>query len=179
MLDANWSSDFSMNTVLLNVQALLSEPEWTSPIDSVLGELSLTNKENYLSRAAASVRSLTLVTFAAACAAQGGGDLGGGGGAGAGAGSGAGSSSRKRAAPDSTDASVSVPQELTCPLTRTLFVNPVRTAEGFVYEHSALVELKKSSGLDPNTGSVIDLDSTTSASDIKLRADKLRESLTN
>jgi len=48
---------------------LLSFPEHTSPIDSVLGLLYRTNKAAYEARAKASVASFTKLTFAEACTA--------------------------------------------------------------------------------------------------------------
>ena len=64
LLDANWSPSFTMLDVLTNLHDLLGHPEYTSPIDSVLGELYRVNIARYREKAKNSVASSRLLSFA-------------------------------------------------------------------------------------------------------------------
>jgi hypothetical protein len=173
------------------VSALLGEPEYSSPIDSVLGEWACTDKPKYLARAAASVKALTTRTFAAACAAI---ERDPGtdasmrsasaapqppvAAASASAAPPRATGKRARAASPRPAAAEALAADLCCPLTLTLFVDPWITSEGFVYERSALVDRITSGQVDPNTGSLLDLALCKPHLAVKVRADALRAKLT-
>ena len=191
MLDANWSPQFTVVDIIANICELLAEPEHTSPIDSVLGELYRTDRKRYELAAAASAAPYARVPFNERCAAMEDASADGAAGGPATAASSSGSAAakaaalppvsggkRSRATAAAQQAEAQLPPELLCSLTRTLFVAPIRTAEGLVYERAALEELIASGKTtDPVSGTVLVLADCSPADDVKAKVDVIRARL--
>ena len=175
MLDANYCASFSMSTLLHNIVALLGDPEATSPIDSVLGELYRTNRPQYEARARAAAAPFTALTFQE-CKQQLVEEGGGAGAAGeaapaAAAGSGGGGGGKRKraaleaaAAPASSAASAlagAIPRDMLCPITREFFMNACITPSGRHYDYRALADLLQRSPVDPVEGTPLRLEDCT------------------
>jgi hypothetical protein len=153
MLDVNYSAEFTMVDLLYNIHALLAEPEHDSPIDTVLGELWKTDHAVYFARAKASVASLSSVSFSDACSLL-----------------------ADERAPGCAPAAV--PDTLRCPITKALFVEPMRSVTtGVVYERQALVDGWAKGGgqiVCPVSGEVVTPQDVVLDEELKAEAEKQR-----
>ncbi|XP_016407679.1 uncharacterized protein LOC107739942 isoform X2 [Sinocyclocheilus rhinocerous] len=122
IFDRNYSADVTMREILDAVYGLLILPEADDPLDSILAEEFLTSKEIYEQAA----KDDTAVN---ACQSM--------------------ESIEKQYIGESN---VPVPPHLVCPLSGKIFVDPVKTRGGCVYERRAIEEYLKTNNNDPVTG---------------------------
>ncbi|XP_058643666.1 uncharacterized protein LOC131547244 isoform X5 [Onychostoma macrolepis] len=122
IFDRNYSADVTMREILDAVYGLLILPEAGDPLDSILAEEFLTSKEIYEQAA----KDNTAVN---ACQSM--------------------ESIEKQYIGESN---VQVPPHLVCPLSGKIFVDPVKTKGGCVYERRAIEEYLKTNNNDPVTG---------------------------
>ncbi|XP_034038689.1 uncharacterized protein LOC117521492 [Thalassophryne amazonica] len=122
IFDRNFNAHITMREILDAVYGLLIIPEPDDPLDSILAEEFLTNRETY-------EREAKKCTKEAA------------------------GSSLDDIEKELVDALPQyIPRHLICPLTKKMFVDPVKTIYGTVYERKAIEEHLKRHRYDPSAG---------------------------
>ncbi|XP_056611869.1 uncharacterized protein LOC130428053 isoform X2 [Triplophysa dalaica] len=119
IFDRNYSSDVTMREILDAVYGLLILPEAEDPLDSVLAEEFQTNKQGFEQAAKAETAKS------------------------------AGQSVESIEMKYVGESSEAVPPHLLCPLSKQMFVDPVRSKYGAVYERKAIEEWLKTNQIDP------------------------------
>ncbi|CAN0424417.1 unnamed protein product, partial [Lampetra planeri] len=146
ILDRNYSAQITMKDILDAVFGLLIAPEPSDPLDSCLAEEYLTNAELYRQHA-----SEHTAKHAGKTLEQWQEDL---------------LSEEEREV---------LPDHLVCTLTKKLFVEPVVTPYGTVYEHRAIEEHLARCKTDPKTGKALDISSLKPERTVKKCAERYRE----
>ncbi|XP_067462317.1 uncharacterized protein [Thunnus thynnus] len=123
IFDRNYNARITMRDILDAVYGLLIVPEPDDPLDSILAEEFLTSRETYEQEA----KKHTEET----------------------AGSSLDDMEKKLVDPEPQY----IPQHLICPLTKKMFVDPVKTVYGSMYERKAIEEHLKQHQYDPLVGS--------------------------
>lgn len=123
IFDRSYNARITMRDILDAVYGLLIVPEPDDPLDSILAEEFLTSRETYEQEA----KKHTEET----------------------AGSSLDDMEKKLVDPEPQY----IPQHLICPLTKKMFVDPVKTVYGSVYERKAIEEHLKQHQYDPLVGS--------------------------
>ncbi|XP_032381438.1 uncharacterized protein LOC116695341 isoform X2 [Etheostoma spectabile] len=119
IFDRNYNAQITMRDILNAVYGLLIVPEPDDPLDSILAEEFMTSRETYEKEAKKHTEETA-------------------------------SQSREDMEKKLVDpGKQSAPQHLICPLTKKMFVDPVRTKYGNVYERKAIEEYLKTNKHDP------------------------------
>ncbi|KAI4786394.1 hypothetical protein KUCAC02_037146 [Chaenocephalus aceratus] len=122
IFDRNYNAHITMREILEAVYGLLISPEPEDPLDSILAEEFLTSRETYQREAEKHTEKTAGKSM------------------------------------DDMDKNLVepvpqfIPQHLICPLTKKMFVDPVKTAYGTVYERKAIEEHLKKHHYDPLAG---------------------------
>nr|XP_014353347.1 PREDICTED: uncharacterized protein LOC102365633 [Latimeria chalumnae] len=124
ILDRNYSARTSMKEILTAVFGLLMMPEADDPLDSVLAEQYLTKKHVYLEEAKKYTATHANTKM----------------------------EDMEKKLLGSAIEDDPVPKHLSCPLTKSLFIDPVRTPAGNVYERRAIEDHLKRNKTDPLNG---------------------------
>ncbi|KAL7868966.1 hypothetical protein SRHO_G00103500 [Serrasalmus rhombeus] len=122
IFDRNYSAHITMREILDAVYGLLIAPEPEDPLDSILAEEYMTNKAKYEEEAQKNTRDNANSSM---------------------------DEVEKKYAPEMME--MIIPPNLACPLTKKLYVDPVRTKEGFMYERKAIEKHLKRFPSDPQT----------------------------
>ncbi|XP_067226803.1 uncharacterized protein [Chanodichthys erythropterus] len=110
VFDRNYSAHITMREILDAIFGLLIAPEPDDPLDSILAEEFLSNRHKYEEEARKSTKMYASSSLD---------DL-----------------EKKYVGPELQK--TVIPPTLTCPLSHKLFVDPVKTTDGMVYERSAI-----------------------------------------
>ncbi|XP_056611899.1 uncharacterized protein LOC130428073 isoform X4 [Triplophysa dalaica] len=119
IFDRSYSSDVTIREILDAVYGLLILPEAEDPLDSVLAEEFQTNKQGFEQAAKAETAKT------------------------------AGQSVESIEKKYVGESSAAVPPHLLCPLSKQMFVDPVKNKYGIVYERKAIEEWLKTNQIDP------------------------------
>uniref|UniRef100_A0A3B1IWQ4 UBC core domain-containing protein n=1 Tax=Astyanax mexicanus TaxID=7994 RepID=A0A3B1IWQ4_ASTMX len=111
IFDRNYSAQITMREILDAVYGLLIAPEPEDPLDSVLAEEYQSNKEKYEEEARKNTKSNASISMQAA---------------------------EQKYAPEQSK--TVAPPHLICPLTKKLFIDPVKTKDEYTYERQAIEE---------------------------------------
>ncbi|XP_029309683.1 uncharacterized protein LOC115022742 [Cottoperca gobio] len=122
IFDRNYNAHITMREILEAVYGLLIIPEPEDPLDSILAEEFLTNRETYEREAEKHTQET------------------------------AGKSLDDMEKELVEPVPQFVPQHLICPLTKKMFVDPMKTVYGTVYERKAIEEHLKQNQYDPTAG---------------------------
>ncbi|XP_072529445.1 uncharacterized protein [Salminus brasiliensis] len=122
IFDRNYSAHITMREILDAVYGLLIAPEPEDPLDSILAEEYMSSKETYEEEARKNTKSNANTSMDEA---------------------------EKKYVPEQSE--VVIPHNLVCHLTKKVFVDPVKTKEGFTYERKAIETHLKMKGFDPLT----------------------------
>ncbi|XP_056128347.1 uncharacterized protein LOC130106303 [Rhinichthys klamathensis goyatoka] len=130
IFDRNYSAHITMREILDAIFGLLIAPEPEDPLDSILAEEFQSNKHKYEEEAKKSTKMYASSSLD---------DL-----------------EKKYVGPELQK--IVTPPTLTCPLSHKLFVDPVKTTDGMVYERSAIEDhLKLHGSTDPLTEDVLQI----------------------
>ncbi|KAM8839036.1 uncharacterized protein ACB058_015598 isoform 2-T2 [Synchiropus picturatus] len=122
IFDRNYNAHITMREILNAVYGLLIAPEPEDPLDSVLAEEYMTSLQNYLQKARKQTKESANLTMDEI--------------------------QKNWAAP----APQFIPPHLICPLTKSMFIDPVKTKYGTVYERKAIELHLKQHRYDPTAG---------------------------
>ncbi|KAL7858869.1 hypothetical protein AOLI_G00189710 [Acnodon oligacanthus] len=122
IFDRNYSAQITMREILDAVYGLLIAPEPEDPLDSILAEEYMTSKTKYEEEARKNTENNANPSM---------------------------DEVEQNYVPEMSTAII--PPHLKCPLTKKLFVDPVRTKEGYTYERKAIEKHLKGSTCDPLT----------------------------
>ncbi|KAL2078640.1 hypothetical protein ACEWY4_026325 [Coilia grayii] len=147
IFDRNYSAHITMREILDAVYGLLITPEPDDPLDSVLAELYLSNLVQYNQEAKSHTELHASKTV---------------------------DDSEKEMVGSELEAD-KVPQLIKCPLTKKLFVDPVRTKEGIVYERKAIEKHLKKKNKDPTTNNPLTRKELKEDRDMKKRVKEYRK----
>ncbi|XP_077977751.1 uncharacterized protein LOC144433317 [Glandiceps talaboti] len=123
VFDRDYTSDTSIYTILVCIFGLLITPEPDDPLDSTLAEEYFASKETYYEKARSNKNMYASKTLQ--------------------------QHQRAMLGSEERGAKVPLPQHLKCPLTNELFVDPVGTPYGHVYERYAIEASLSQSAEDP------------------------------
>ncbi|XP_036419433.1 uncharacterized protein LOC118803045 [Colossoma macropomum] len=122
IFDRNYSAQITMREILDAVFGLLIAPEPEDPLDSILAEEFMTSKTKYEEEARKNTENNAIPSM---------------------------DEVEKKYVPEISE--IDIPPNLKCSLTKKLFVDPVRTKEGYTYERKAIEKHLKGSSFDPLT----------------------------
>ncbi|XP_041956466.1 uncharacterized protein LOC121715137 isoform X1 [Alosa sapidissima] len=128
IFDRNYSANITMREILNAVYGLLIAPEPDDPLDSVLAEEFMLNPDTYKEEAQKNTEVAAKTTMY---------DM-----------------EKKLLGSDAQQSFV--PPHLICPLTKKMFVDPVKTTYGTAYERRAIENYLKETKTDPISGAALD-----------------------
>ncbi|KAL4635362.1 hypothetical protein GN956_G14227 [Arapaima gigas] len=140
IFDRNYSAHITMREILDAIFGLLIAPEPEDPLDSVLAEEYRLSLDAYQQKARKATEELANESL-----------------------------DTKEKKLVGSDVAENIPRHLTCHLSKKMFVDPVQTPYGNVYERSAIEEHLKSSETDPANGEPLEKS--------QLKADKRMKSM--
>ncbi|XP_063060431.1 uncharacterized protein LOC134453583 [Engraulis encrasicolus] len=147
IFDRNYSAHITMREIVDAVYGLLITPEPDDPLDSVLAELYLSDHAKYNNEAKKHTKRHASKTVD--------------------------DSEKEMVGPElSAD---KVPPSIMCPLTKKVFVEPIITKEGMVYERKAIEEHLKKSNKDPITNNPLKRTDLKVDKDMKKRVTEYRK----
>ncbi|XP_041956477.1 uncharacterized protein LOC121715138 isoform X4 [Alosa sapidissima] len=152
IFDRNYSANITMREILNAVYGLLIAPEPDDPLDSVLAEEFITSPDTYKEKAQKNTEAIAKATMY---------DM-----------------EKKLLGADTQRACV--PPYFICPLTKKMFVEPVKTTHGQIYERRAIEDYLKQTKTDPQSGAPLDESGLKPDKDLKrlvkkYRAEQLKE----
>ncbi|XP_072529444.1 uncharacterized protein [Salminus brasiliensis] len=147
IFDRNYSAHITMREILDAVYGLLIAPEPKDPLDSVLAEEYMTSKETYEEEARKNTQSNANTSMDEA---------------------------EKKYVPELS--TMVIPPNLKCPLTKKVFVDPVKTKDGFTYERKAIEKHLQGSRTDPLTKKLLRRTDWKDDRDMRRAAEEFRTS---
>ncbi|XP_056453812.1 uncharacterized protein LOC130388368 [Gadus chalcogrammus] len=124
IFDRSYNAHVTMREILEAIYGLLIAPEAEDPLDSILAEEFLSSKDKYEQEAKEHAAKTAAKSF----------------------------NDKERELVGRGSVPKNTPQHLKCPLSKRIFVEPVRTKYGTVYERKAIEEHLKTKPFDPQMG---------------------------
>ncbi|KAK0153054.1 putative bifunctional E2/E3 enzyme R795 [Merluccius polli] len=124
IFDRSYNAHVTMKEILDSIYGLLIAPEAEDPLDSILAEEFLSSKEKYQQEAKEQTAKTAAKSF----------------------------NDKERELVGRSHDPKNTPRHLTCPLSRRIFVEPVKTKYGTVYERKAIEDHLKTKPFDPQMG---------------------------
>ncbi|CAL8323499.1 unnamed protein product [Arctogadus glacialis] len=124
IFDRSYNAHVTMREILDAIYGLLIAPEAEDPLDSILAEEFLTSKDKYEQEAKEHTAKTAAKSF----------------------------NDKEQELVGRGSVPKNTPQHLKCPLSKRIFVEPVRTKYGTVYERKAIEEHLKTKPFDPQMG---------------------------